>query len=47
MDAIYAEALNFADGHRFDDDVCFLGLKLVRLAGEVPVAAVPARSLKA
>jgi serine phosphatase RsbU (regulator of sigma subunit) len=33
MDAIYAEALEFADGHRFDDDVCFLGLKLVRLAG--------------
>ena len=28
-----AETLEFADGHRFEDDVCFVGLKLVRLAG--------------
>jgi sigma-B regulation protein RsbU (phosphoserine phosphatase) len=32
MDAIYAGALAFAEDHQFADDVCFVGLKVNRLA---------------
>jgi len=39
MDAIHAGAQAFAEDHQFTDDVCFVGLKLNRLAQ--PSEAVP------